>query len=90
MLDFLSQADINDIDLERINTCYDDAMKYNLHINAENCLGIILYLKKKGIKNIEDLLIDKPEWFLKTTNEFINMIESNKNLINSINNYYDN
>ncbi len=90
MLDFLKQVDISDDVIEKINDKYDEVMKFNLNINAENCLGIILYMKKVGINNIGDLLIDKPDWFLKTSSDFISKIVANKKLINMINEDYDN
>ena len=90
MLDFLKLVDISDSTLEIINKTYDDAMKFNLSMNDENCLGIIIFMKKVGIKNIDDLLIDKPDWFLKTSEDLIEKIISNKELINQINEDYNN
>lgn len=88
MLDFLKNVNIDEQTIKLMNINYDDTMKFNLQMNAENCMGIILFMKKIGIKNIDELLINKPEWFLKTTKDVINIFSTKKDIINRINENY--
>ena len=90
MLDFLKQVNISDIIIDLMDSRFDESLKYNLNVNSENCIGIILYMQKVGINNVDDLLLDKPEWFLKTTSDFIRICSNNKDLINQINEDYNN
>ena len=90
MLDFLKNIDINEKTIEQMDLLLDEPIKFNLQVNAENCLGIIIFMQKIGIKNVDELLINKPEWFLKTTKEMIKLLSNNKKLINQINEDYEN
>ena len=86
-MDFLKKVDINDDTIKKLNEELEDFTLSNLKSNEQNCLGIILYLKKIGIKNIDDLLIYKTDWFLYTTKRFIDKFNKRKDeLINKINN----
>ena len=89
MMDFLKKVDINDDTIKKLNEELEDFTLSNLKSNEQNCLGIILYLKKIGIKNIDDLLIYKTDWFLYTTKRFIDKFNKRKDeLICKINNNY--
>lgn len=87
MIDFLKKVDINDDTIKKLNNELEDFTLSNLKSNDRNCLGIILYLKKIGIKNIDDLLLYKTDWFLYTTKGFIEKFNKRKDeLINKISN----
>ena len=90
MIDFLKSVGISEGTINRMNELYDDSMKFNLEMNKENCIDIIIYMKKVGINNIEDLLLYKPDWFLKTTDDFIDLCTNDKTLVDRINEDYEN
>jgi len=91
MLDFLKNVDISDNTINELNNRLDKSMIFDLNTNAENVLGIIIFMKKVGINNISLLLLNKPDWFLKRCDTFIEKINSNQEyLVNKINTDYEN
>ncbi len=89
MLDFLNDANISQ---GTINEMYqmNKNMIYNLHENAENCLGIIMLFQKLKIVVIEDLLLYKPEWFLNTFEYVSSCFKKDNDLAKKINENYNN
>ncbi len=86
MLDFLKNVDIKDETIKEMYKTLDEATIYNLKVNDENCLGIILFMKKVGINNIDELLLYKTEWFLNARSDFIKKV--NNNIVRKINENY--
>lgn len=71
MLEFLKNVDIDDKVIQEMYSKHDDALIFNLKANATNCLGIIMFMKKVKIEVIDELLLNRPEWFLMTIDSFI-------------------
>ena len=89
MIDYLKNVDISDKTIKKMYEIHDESTLLNLETNEENCLGIIIFMRKIGINNIDELLLYKPDWFLKTTKSFINCFSNNKEkLVSRINNNY--
>ncbi len=70
MLEFLKNVNISDKTIKEMYQKHDEAMIFDLKENAENCLGIIMFMQKMGITVIDELLLNRPEWFLKTIESF--------------------
>jgi hypothetical protein len=64
-----------------------DFLKYDFEINIENCINVINYLKSININNIDDLILNSPDFFFKEkkdVEDLFNKKDINKmvNLIN--------
>ena len=90
MTDFLlvsgiSQATINELKKQSSNL-------FDISCNKKECIKIITYLKLIGIKNIDELLLNKFRLFLKTKEEVANMFYKCDipNIVDAINEDYQN
>ena len=65
---------------------------YSLTLNEEECIKTIIYLKFIGIKNIDEILLYRPELFLNTKLEVSLMFEKNdiQEIVKKINDNYEN
>ncbi len=88
MLDFLRKVDISQDVIDKMYEVHDTGLLYSLKANGENCLGIIMFLKRMKVNVIDELLIYKTSWFLKTISEFTSYFNCDYHLIDKINNDY--
>ena len=93
MIDFLKEYGIKEDTLEELEEKYDKAILYNLQVNELEIEKIIRYFKELGINNIDDIILNKTELFLKTFRKIkeLFLINSNgTNIISLINENIDN
>lgn len=90
MTDFLV---ISGISVDTINILKDnDNLLFELYSNKEEVISICNYLRKKGIKDIDNILLYKPTMFLETESS-VNYYFSNSkidDIVNKINEDYTN
>lgn len=86
MIEFLITAGISNetINLIKKNNSSNDL--YNLYCNQDECLKIIDYLRKIGIKNIDKLLINEIQIFYNIASDVSQKITSG--IVEEINNDY--
>ena len=77
---------IDENTLKRITEINGESIIYTIETNKENISEIIDYLKKIGVKPINELLIYEFDFFLMDINEIKNRL--NNELIEDINNDY--
>lgn len=80
MIDRLLEYGINKTTIDKIKEI--DFLKYDFEVNIEDTINIINYLKNINIKNIDDLLLNSPDFFFKTKEDVEEMF--NKKDINEI------
>ena len=80
MIDRLLEYGINKTTIDKIKEI--DFLKYDFEVNIEETINIINYLKNINIKNIDDLLLNSPDFFFKTKEDVEEMF--NKKDINEI------
>ena len=85
-MEFLKELNIDKNTLNRIIEQNSESIIYTLETNKESIKEIIDYLKKIGIKPINELLIYEFDFFLMDINEIKNKL--NNELIENINNDY--
>ncbi len=82
MIDTLMEIGIKKATIEKINE--NESLTYNLWCNIDDCKSIIEYLKSINIRNIDDILIYKPDMFMETKKDIENMFIK-KNLFEIVN-----
>ena len=85
-MEFLKELNINENTLNRIIEQNSESIIYTLETNKKSIKEIIDYLKKSGIKPINELLIYEFDFFLMNINTIKNKL--NKEVIENINNDY--
>jgi hypothetical protein len=85
-MEFIKELNINENTLNRIIEQNSESIIYTLETNKESIKEIIDYLKKSGIKPINELLIYEFDFFLMDINTIKNKL--NKEVIENINNDY--
>ena len=81
MLDFLKKANINQDTIDYMYKNIEFNEIYDVSINEEECLKIIDYLKKIGIKDIDSLLKYELQIFYKDELKIMNLFKKyEKNL----------
>lgn len=84
MIEFLNDLGINNIVIKSFEEKYEENILYNLKVNELEIEKIIRYFKEIGIKNIEDILLNKTEIFFKTFREIKNKFVNNDNMLNLV------
>lgn len=85
-MEFIKELNIDENTLNRIIEQNSESIIYTLETNKEDIKEIIDYLKKIGIKPINELLIYEFDFFLMDINTIKNKL--NKEVIEDINNDY--
>ena len=70
-MDFLKNAGISDDTIKKIVENNSSQCLFNLECNQDDCLKIIVFMRNIGIKTIDELLIQIPEIFIQSVNEFM-------------------
>ena len=65
---------------------------HSLELNQDECIKIIVYLRFLGITCIDDILLYRPELFLCTKEEVVEMFEQKgiRTIVEEINSNYEN
>lgn len=84
MIEFLNDLGINNIVIKSLEEKYEENILYNLKVNELEIEKIIRYFKEIGIKNIEDVLLNKTEIFFKTFREIKNKFVNDDNMLNLV------
>ena len=92
MLDFLKKVDISDDVINSMIEMLPVSSLQDIDNNEENCLSILIYMKKLGIFNVDDLLIYKPDVFKGSFRNFYLKMQryENTNIVNMINDDFNN
>ena len=85
-MEFIKELNIDENTLKKIIEQNSESIIYTLETNKESIKKIIDYIKKIGIKPINELLIYEFDFFLMDINEIKNKL--NNELIEDINNDY--
>ena len=85
-MEFIKELNIDENTLKKIIGQNGEAIIYTLETNKEDIKEIIDYIKKIGIKPINELLIYEFDFFLMDINKIKNKL--NNELIEDINNDY--
>ena len=85
-MEFIKELNIDENTLNRIIEQNSESIIYTLETNKESIKEIIDYIKKIGIKPINELLTYEFDFFLMDINEIKNRL--NNELIEDINNDY--
>ena len=72
MIDFLKKINISDETIELIKKNNSENQLYNLYCNQDECIKIINYFDKIGVKKINELLINEIQVFYKIASDIIN------------------
>lgn len=72
MIDFLMICGVKKQTIDKIKE--NPSNVYDLSVNKEECVKIITYLKLIGIKNIDELLLNRLGLFFKTKEEVSQML----------------
>lgn len=92
MLEFLKKVDISDGVINSMIEMVPVSSLQDIGNNEENCLSILIYMKKIGISNVDDLLIYKPDVFKGSFRNFYLKMQKfeNTDIVSMINDDFNN
>lgn len=91
MIDFLLECNIKKDTVNALNSRLPSSTIFSLSCNEYEINKIIMYLKKIGIKCIDDILINYTDLFFNTYDEFVSIFKKYdiKKLVEFINKDYN-
>lgn len=83
-MEFLKKFNISEECIRDMKEIYAEEVLYNFELNEKNVSKNILYLKKKGIIDIESLLIQNIDLFIKNPSKVEEVFETHPSYIEEI------